>query len=235
MQDLFLHFTGGGICFLLNGISYLFVIASLVLMKVTPRKINRKNTHVLKEMKEGFSYAFGFVPMKYFIFLLSLVSLMGMQYTVLMPVFAKEILHGGSHTFGFLLGASELGALTGALYLASRKNVMGLFRIIPLAAGIFGFGLITLSFSRFFLLSLALMVIVGLGMMLQMASSNTILQTIVDDDKRGRVSRSLILQGLRFTDTSLSYSRPILYKYFCVLIITEFLKIAGVAHIPESI
>lgn len=138
-------------------------------------------------MKEGFSYAFGFMPMKYIIFLLSTVSLMGMQYTVLMPVFAKEILHGGSHTFGFLMGASGLGALTGALYLASRKNVIGLFRIIPLAAGIFGLGLITLSFSRFFLLSLAIMVIVGLGMMLQMASSNTILQTIVDDDKRGRV------------------------------------------------
>jgi MFS family permease len=156
-------------------------------MKVTPRKIIRKNTHVLKEMKEGFSYAFDFVPMKYIIFLLSLVSLMGMQYTVLMPVFAKEIMHGGSHTFGFLMGASGLGALTGALYLASKKNIIGLFRIIPLAAGIFGLGLITLSFSRFFLLSLAVMVIVGLGMMLQMASSNTILQTIVDDDKRGRV------------------------------------------------
>jgi MFS family permease len=187
IAGILIAFTGEGICFLLNGISYLFVIASLLLMKVTPRKIIRKNTHVLKEMKEGFSYAFGFVPMKYIIFLLSLVSLMGMQYTVLMPVFAKEILHGGSHTFGFLMGASGLGALTGALYLASKKNVMGLFRIIPLAAGIFGLGLITLSFSRFFLLSLAVMVIVGLGMMLQMASSNTILQTIVDDDKCGRV------------------------------------------------
>jgi MFS family permease len=112
---------------------------------------------------------------------------MGMQYTVLMPVFAKEILHGGSHTFGFLMGASGLGALTGALYLASRKNILGLIKIISMAAGLFGLGLIAFSFSRVFLLSLALMVIIGLGMMLQMASSNTILQTIVDDDKRGRV------------------------------------------------
>lgn len=187
IAGILIAFTGEGICFLLNGISYLFVIASLLLMKVTPRKIDRKDTHVLKEMKEGFSYAFNVLPIKYIIFLLGLVSLMGMQYTVLMPVFAKEILHGGSHTFGFLMGASGLGALTGALYLASRKNAMGLFRIIPLAACIFGLGLITLSFSRFFLLSLAIMVIVGLGMMLQMASSNTILQTIVDNDKRGRI------------------------------------------------
>jgi MFS family permease len=179
--------TGEGICFLLNGLSYLFVIASLLLMKVKPRKIKRKDTNVLKELKDGFSYAFGFAPIKYIIFLLSIVSLMGMQYAVLMPVFAKEILHGGSHTFGFLMGATGMGALTGALYLASRKNAKGLIKVIPLAAGIFGLGLITFSFSRIFLLSLALLVITGLGMMLQMASSNTILQTIVDDDKRGRV------------------------------------------------
>ena len=187
IAGLLIAFTGEGICFLLNGISYLFVIASLLMMKVTPRKINRKNSPVLKELKEGFSYVFGFPPIKHIIILLSLVSLMGMQYTILMPVFAKEILHGGSHTFGFLIGASGLGALTGALYLASRRNALGLFRIIPLASGIFGLGLIALSFSKLFLLSLVLMVIVGLGMMLQMASSNTILQTITDDDKRGRV------------------------------------------------
>jgi MFS family permease len=187
IAGLLIAFMGEGICFLINGISYLFVIASLLMMKVAPRKIKRKDTHVLKELKDGFSYVFGFPPIKHIIFLLSLVSLMGMQYTILMPVFAREVMHGGSHTFGFLIGASGLGALTGALYLASRKNALGLFRIIPLAAAIFGLGLVALSFSKFFLLSLALMVIVGLGMMLQMASSNTILQTITDDDKRGRV------------------------------------------------
>jgi MFS family permease len=179
--------TGEGICFLLNGISYIFVIVSLLLMKVKPRTIKVSDTNVLKELKEGFSYAFSFPPIKHIIFLLSVVSLMGMQYTVLMPVFAKEILHGGSHTFGFLMGASGLGALSGALYLASRKNALGLIKIIPLATGLFGLGLIAFSFSRVFLLSFVLMIIIGLGMMLQMASSNTILQTIVDDDKRGRV------------------------------------------------
>jgi MFS family permease len=179
--------TGEGICFLLNGLSYLFVIVSLLMMKVTLRKVKNQDTQVLQGLKEGFSYAFGFAPIRSIILLLGLVSLVGMPYTVLMPVFAKEILHGGAHTFGFLMGASGIGALIGALYLASRKSVLGLGKIIPLSAAIFGCGLIAFSLSRFFLLSLALMLLTGLGMIMQMASSNTILQTIVDDDKRGRV------------------------------------------------
>ena len=179
--------TSEGICFLLNGLSYLFVIVSLLMMKVTPRKIKTLDTQVLQGLKEGFSYAFGSAPIRSIILLLGLVSLMGMPYTVLMPVFAKEILHGDSHTFGFLMGASGIGALAGALYLASRKSVLGLGKIIPLSAAIFGFGLIAFSLSRLFLLSLILMLITGLGMIMQMAASNTIIQTIVDDDKRGRV------------------------------------------------
>jgi MFS family permease len=179
--------TGEGMCFLLNGLSYIFVIASLIFMKVKPRNRKTKDSNVLQSMKEGFSYTFGFAPIKSIILLLGLISLMGMPYAVLMPVFAKEILHGGSHTFGFLMGASGVGALIGAIYLASRRSILGLGKIIPLSAGMFGFGLITFSLSRFFLLSLILMVVTGLGMMLQMASSNTIIQTIVDEDKRGRV------------------------------------------------
>jgi MFS family permease len=179
--------TGEGICFLVNGISYLFVITSLLMMKISPSKTKKKNAYMLKEMKEGISYAFGFPPIKYTLILLAVISLMGMSYTVLMPVFAKEILHGGSHTFGFLMGATGLGALSGAFYLASRKSVIGLCKLIPFASGIFGLGLIAFSFSRSQVLSLGLLVIVGLGMMIQMASSNTILQTVVDDDKRGRV------------------------------------------------
>jgi MFS family permease len=187
IAGLLIAFTGEGVCFLLNALSYLFVITSLILMKITPREIKKTNKPILKEFKEGFLYTFNYAPIRYIILLLALVSLMGMPYTVLMPVFAKEILHGGSHTFGFLMGATGLGALTGALYLASRKNTLGLEKIIPLAAGIFGSGLILFSFSRFLALSLTLMVITGVGFMLQMASSNTMLQTIVDDDRRGRV------------------------------------------------
>lgn len=179
--------AGEGICFLSNAISYLFVIGSLLFMKVPPRKKMKSNNHILKDMQEGFNYAFGFAPIKHLILLLALVGLMSMPYSVLMPVFAKEILHGGSHTFGFLMGAAGFGALLGGLYLASRKTILRLGRLVPVAAAVSGIGLIAFSLSRYFLLSMLMMVIAGLGMMLHTASSNTILQTIVEEDKRGRV------------------------------------------------
>ena len=179
--------AGEGTCFLINGISYLLVIYSLLKMKVIPKKKKAKNAKVFDELKEGFKYAYGFMPIRFIILLLAMVSLMGMPYSVLMPVFAKEVLHGNSDTFGFLMGASGLGALSGALYLASRKNAAGLERLIPFAASVFGVGLILLSFTRIFGLSVLMMIITGAGMMLGMASSNTVIQTVVDDNKRGRV------------------------------------------------
>jgi MFS family permease len=179
--------AGEGTCFLINGLSYLVVIFSLLRMKVNPEKTNKRQKNIVKDLREGISYTFGFAPIKSVILLLGLISIMGMPYAVLMPVFAKEILHGGSHTFGFLMAASGLGALAGAIYLASKKSVLGLEKIIPLSAGVFGAGLIAFALSRYFPLSLVLMVVTGLAMMMQLASSNTILQTIVDDDKRGRV------------------------------------------------
>jgi MFS family permease len=178
---------GEGVCFLIDGISYLGVIAALLAMKITLRKIESHRADVLQGLKEGFAYAFGFAPIRAILLLLGLVGLAGMPYMILMPVFAAEVLHGGAHTFGFLMGASGVGAVAGAIYLASRRSVRGLGRIISLASGIFGVGLITFSLSREFWLSLSLMVLTGLGMMVQVASSNTILQTIVDDDKRGRI------------------------------------------------
>jgi MFS family permease len=179
--------TNEGICFLLNGISYLFVIISLLLMKISPKEMKHKSKQIWHGLKEGFSYTFGFLPLRFIILLLGLVSLMGMPYAILMPVFATKILHGGSHTFGFLMGASGTGALIGALYLASRKSILGLEKIIPFSAATFGIALIVFALSKIFLLSMVLMFITGFAMMLQLASSNTILQTIVDDDKRGRV------------------------------------------------
>ena len=178
---------GEGVCFLLNGLSYIFVIWSLVSMKVKPQIKYKENPGVLRALKEGFKYTFGFAPIKSIILLLALISLMGMPYSVLMPVFAKNIFHGGSHIYGFLMGASGIGALMGAIYLASKRSVLGLEKMIPLSATVFGIGLISFSLSRFFALSMVLMVATGLGMMMQMACSNTILQTITDDDKRGRV------------------------------------------------
>lgn len=181
--------TNEGICFLVNAISFIFVVASLLRMKIPVHKKPSpyKNKLILKDLKEGITYVFGFPPLRNIILLLALVSLTGMPYTVLMPVFATKILHGGSHTFGFLMAASGVGALIGALYLASRKSVLGLGRIIPLSVGLFGAGLIAFSLSRNFIFSVIILHFTGLGMILNMASSNTILQTIADDDKRGRV------------------------------------------------
>jgi MFS family permease len=178
---------GEGMCFLINGISYVAVIASLLFMKMGNVNLKTRRLKVRQELKEGFGYIAGFEPIRDILLMLALMSLMGMPYTVLMPIFAKDVLHGGPHTLGFLMGSAGLGALAGALYLAQRKNVLGLGKMIPIAATIFSLGLMTFSFSRLMLLSMLLMLMVGFGQMVQMASSNTIVQTIVDDDKRGRV------------------------------------------------
>jgi MFS family permease len=184
---ILISLLGEGMCFLLNGISFIAVIAALLAMKMTKREIRSKSSHVLQGVKEGFTYAFGFPPIRFLLLLLGLVSLTGMPYTVLMPVFAKNILRGGPHTLGFLLGASGVGALVGAIYLASRKSVLGLGRLITIALNIFGIGLIAFSISRTLSLSLLFLGFTGFGMMVQMASTNTVLQTIVEEDKRGRV------------------------------------------------
>lgn len=187
IAGLILATAGEGICFLINAVSYIFVVMSLLSMKIQKKEIIRKSGNLLNDMKEGFRYTFGFVPIKHLLILLGIVSLMGSSYQVLMPVFAKEILHGNSSTFGFLMGAAGVGALAGAIFLASRETLIKLGRIIPAASAMFGAGLVVLSFTKYFPVSLLLMIIIGLGLMLQTASSNTILQTITDDDKRGRV------------------------------------------------
>jgi len=189
---------GEGVCFLLNAISYLFVIVSLLAMKITLKKMETQNTHVLQGIREGFSYAFGFMPIRSILLLLALVSLIGMPFRVVMPIFARDILHGGPHTLGFLMGSSGLGALGGSIYLASRKSVLGLEKWIALAASVFGIGLIAFSLSRVFWLSLFLILLASFGVMVQFASSNTVLQTIVDEDKRGRVMSfyAMALRGM---------------------------------------
>ncbi len=187
VAGLLLAVTSEGMCFLINALSYIFVVASLLMMKLELHGQNSKESHMWKELKEGLEYAFGFAPIRHLLLLLTIVSLTGMSYQVLMPVFAKDILQGGSQTYGFLMGAAGLGALAGAIFLASRTTVLRLGRLVPAATLLFGTGLIMLSFSRIFLVSLVLMSFIGAGSMLQAASSNTILQTITDDDKRGRV------------------------------------------------
>lgn len=179
--------VGEGVCFLLNGVSYIAVLAALRAMKFQPRKKEKREIHIFKGLEEGFRYAFGFIPIRNTLLLITVVSLVGMPYAVLMPVFARDILHGDSHTLGFLMGGSGVGALLGAVYLASRKGILGLERWNALAAGVFGAGLIVFAFSRHFFLSLPLMLLIGFGMLIQHAASNTLIQTVVDEDKRGRV------------------------------------------------
>lgn len=187
IAGILISFTGEGMCFLVNGVSYIFVIIFLLMMKISPRMVKIQSTHVMHQLKEGFRYTFGFAPIRSIILLLALVSLMGMPYTVLMPYFAKSVLHGGPHTFGFLMGSSGVGALAGAIYMASRKSVLGLGKFIPVFSALFGLSLISFALSHYFLLSMALLLVTGLGMIMQMTASNTIIQTIVEDDKRGRV------------------------------------------------
>jgi MFS family permease len=179
--------VGEGMCFLLNALSFVAVIAALLAMRITPKKRERQRSLLWQGLAEGYRYAFGFAPIRSLLLLLALISFMGMPYTTLMPIYAGKILHGGPQTLGFLLGATGVGALAGAIFLASRKSVLGLGRIVVMASSVFGMGLIGFSFSRLFALSMGLMVFIGFGMMVHMTSTNTVLQTIVDEDKRGRV------------------------------------------------
>ncbi|MBC3539954.1 MFS transporter [Rufibacter sp. H-1] len=178
---------GEGVCFLINAISYLAVLASLLMMRLPVLERKAQDTQVLKSLKEGFQYAFGFAPIRDILVLIATLSLFGMPFTVLLPAIARDVLGGDASTLGLLMGASGVGALLGALYLASRKSVLGLARVIVVASILFGVGLIVFALSQTMLLSLVGIFVVGLGMILRMASSNTLLQTIVDDDKRGRV------------------------------------------------
>ena len=187
IAGLIIAAAGEGVCFLVDGISYLAVLAALAAMRLRPGSPPRGHQPLFRQLREGLVYAYRSAPIRAILLLTALVSLVGMPYAVLMPVFAQEILGGGPHTFGFLMAASGLGALAGALSLAVRKSVLGLGRIIPMTAGLFGAGLIALSLSRVLWLSLAAMLAVGFGMLVQIASGNTILQTVVDEDKRGRV------------------------------------------------
>ena len=179
--------VGEGWCFTLDAISYVAVIASLIAMDVIPRVRPRREAHVLAELRTGFEYVSRFIPVRSSLILLSLVSILGMPYTVLMPAIASKTLHGGPHTLGFLMTASGVGALAGALYLASRQSVLGLGRAMLYATATFGVGLVLFSFSKALWLSLLVLPLVGGGMMVTMAATNTIIQTVVTDELRGRV------------------------------------------------
>ncbi|HEX2166811.1 MAG TPA: MFS transporter [Longimicrobiales bacterium] len=191
--------VGEGWVILANGISYIFVLAGLLSMRLTPRPRQRGRGAVFRRVQEGFRYAYRFQPIRSILVLVAVVSLMAVPFSILLPVIATDVLGGGPRTLGLLMSAMGLGALTGALFLASRSTVVGLGRLIVVAATLFGTALVLLSFARSVAVALPLIALAGFGMMTQMASSNTVLQTLVDDDKRGRV---MSLYTMAFTGTA---------------------------------
>ena len=187
LAGMLIAVSSEGWCFLIDGISYIAVIISLLMMRVHIPLVKRQVSSMFADLKVGWTYVSEFQPVRTILLLFAVVSLMGMPFVVLMPIFAVKVLHGGPHTLGFLMGAMGVGALISALALAARKSILGLVRMIPMAATVFGLGLIGFGLSRVFWLSMLMVLIAGMGMMQGMAGSNTIIQTLVPEDKRGRV------------------------------------------------
>jgi MFS family permease len=186
IAGLIIAVAGEGYCFLFDGFSYLAVIGSLLLMRVRPAP-PRPRRNVIAGLREGWSYITNFKPLRVILGLVGFLSLVGMPYSVLLPVFATVILHGGSYTLGFLTGATGVGALLSAVTLAMRRSIVGLGRLISILAFTFGAALVAFGLAGARWLSFPLMLIIGFSMMGLMASCNTIMQTIVEEDKRGRV------------------------------------------------
>ncbi len=187
LAGMLIAVTNEGWCFLIDGISYIAVIASLLMMRLPRAKELRVTATMIAQMREGWAYVSGFAPVRTILMLFALLSLMGWPFMVLMPIFAAQVLHGGPHTLGFLMGAVGVGSLVSALSLVIRRSVRGLTKMIPIAAAVFGIGLICFGLSRVLWLSLLMMFVTGFGMMQGMVASNTILQTLVDEKMRGRV------------------------------------------------
>jgi MFS family permease len=187
LAGLLIAATSEGWCFLVDGVSYIAVIASLLMMRVAHEAPNDHGATMVEQLRQGWVYVAESVPIRSILLLFSVLSLMGWPFMVLMPVFAAQVLHGGPHTLGFLMGAVGVGSLGSALSLVVRKSVRGLLKMIPIAAAVFGIGLISFGLSKSLWLSLPIMLVTGFGMMQGLTSSNTILQTLVDERMRGRV------------------------------------------------
>ena len=189
--------VGEGWCFLINGVSYIAVIAGLLMMHV-PARPRAARPSPIRETIDGFRFVASTAPVLALLVLLGLISFAGMPYAVLMPVFAESILHGGARGLGLLMGASGFGALAGALSLASRRGVRGLGSWVVFSAAGFGAALMLFSLSHTFWLSALLLIPVGGAMMVQMASSNTLIQAMVPDELRGRVMAvySMMFMGM---------------------------------------
>ena len=179
--------VGEGCCFLIDGVSFMAVLGMLLAMRIPPPKPRARDTHVLQDLREGFHASYGFPPIRTLLLMMSLISFIGMPYIILLPVFADRVLGGGALLLGFLNAAIGIGALCGALTLAMRQSVLGLGRIIILGSFTFGVALILFAISRSVWLSLPLLVVTGFTLLVQSVAIHTIVQTIVDDETRGRV------------------------------------------------
>lgn len=177
---------GEGACFLIDGLSYLAVIASLLLMRIPRLDVCRDKANMLEQMREGWNYVRTFRPIRTILLLFALVSLMGYSWSVLLPVFAVRVLHGGAATLGWLMGASGVGALVSAISLAFRRSVVGLTRMLQIGSAMLGGALILFGLSHTLWLSLVLMVFVGFGMLQAASVSNIVIQSLVTEDKRAR-------------------------------------------------
>lgn len=187
IAGLLISAFGEGVCFLANAISFLAVLAALQAIRVPKKEGRKKKGRVLGEFREAVVYAVEFKPILGLLALLAVFALAGAPYMVIMPAFAKDILHGDANTYGLLMSFSGVGAIGGTLYLASRRNARGLIKVIPVAVGFFALGLAAFALSHTFMLSSLFVFFTGFSMMTHIASSNTIIQTVVDEDKRGRV------------------------------------------------
>jgi MFS family permease len=187
LAGLLIAATNEGWCFLVDGISYIAVVASLLMMRVPHTREERHEASMFEQLREGWTYVSNSTPMRTILLMFALLSLMGWPFMVLMPIFAAQVLHGGPHTLGFLMGAVGVGSLISALSLAMRRSVRGLTKLIPIAALVFGAGLICFGLSTSLWISLPLMFATGFGMMQGLTISNTIIQTLVDEKMRGRV------------------------------------------------
>ena len=196
LAGLFVAWAGEAVCFLVNAISYISVIIALLFVKSKQRATNSAKKGALSQFKEGFEYTIGCTPIRDLIMLLAMVGLFAMPLAILMPAFAKDIFHGNAMTLGFLSGASAAGSLAAALFLTSRKGTRELSLAIILGCGLCGLSLVVFGFSTFLPLSLLAVAVIGFGSMIVMAGSNTVIQTIVDADKRGRVMSFVIMAFL---------------------------------------
>ena len=178
---------GEGWCFFINGVSFTTTIGGLLAIRISKRVVSAHTGSIINQLKEGLQYAMGFQSLRYLLLLVALCSFFGLPFQALMPLFAADILKGDAQTLGLLTGALGAGALAGALFLASRKNILNMPRLTFMAAMTFASGLAVFSLSPFMMLSVAALVITGFGMIIQFNATNTLLQSISDEDKRGRV------------------------------------------------